>query len=61
MYEIIKNTINDIDEKFIEEASSCLPEKFSNESKKQITINAEDLVEMKKQIKKSNLIEKSQA
>ena len=58
MYEIIKNTINDIDEKFIEEASSCLPEKFSNESKKQITINAEDLVEMKKQIKKSNLIAK---
>lgn len=58
MYEIIKNTINDIDEKFIEEASSCLPEKFSNESKMQITINAEDLVEMKKQIKKSNLIAK---
>ncbi len=58
MYEIIKNTINDIDEKFIEEASSCLPEKFDNESKKQITINAEDLVEMKKQIKKSNLIAK---
>lgn len=55
MYDLIKNAITDIDQEYIEEASLCLPEKFEGTSR-QITINAEDLIEMKKEVKKTNCL-----
>ncbi|MBQ8791654.1 MAG: hypothetical protein IJZ51_10115 [Ruminiclostridium sp.] len=57
MYKLINSVINSIDEKYVEEASSCLPEDFGG-SLKDVTINSEDLIEMKKQIKNTNSITK---
>ena len=57
IYDAMTEAIDGIDEKYLIKTAKCfhLPKE---DAKRDITINAEDLVEMKKQIKKSNLVAK---
>ena len=57
IYDVIAQAMDSLDEKYINKAADSFPVPLK-ESWRNITINAEDLVEMKKQIKKSNLIAK---
>ncbi len=55
IYNILAIAIDSIDKEFSEDAAECLPLKNSKELRC-YSVNAEDLIEMKKQIKKSNYI-----
>ncbi len=57
IYDAMTEAIDGIDEKYLIKTAKCFHLPKEN-AKRDITINAEDLIEMKKQIKKSNLIAK---